>query len=100
IVPDTHAAGIVNRVGDRCACPADAQFADSLALQRIGFGVELGKENRVHVEHIGMDWDVISSEVVVYEAAEARVEDKRFFEGCTDAKYHAADRLRSRGLLV
>ena len=35
IVADAYAAGVVDRVRDRCACAADAQFAYALAFQRI-----------------------------------------------------------------
>ena len=90
----------MNRVGNRCACAADAQFADALAFQRVGFGVEFGKENSVHIEYIGMDRHMVFGEIVVHEAAKARVEDYRFFQGRAEAEDHAPDRLRSRGLFV
>jgi hypothetical protein len=69
------------------------------SFQGIGFGVQFGKKNRVHILHIGVDRNVIFGEIVVHVAAEARIEDHRFFEGRADAKDHP-DRLRSRGLLV
>ena len=59
-------------------------------LFRVGFGVEFGKENGIDIEHIGMDRNMVFGEVVVAEAAEARVEDQRFFKSVAHAKDHTA----------
>ena len=59
VVPDPRTAGVVDRVGERRAGPADSQFADALAFQRIGLVVELGKENRVNFGNIGMNRNVV-----------------------------------------
>src|SRR5439155_21997018 len=46
-VPDPRAARVIDCIGDRGSGAADSELADSLALQRIGSLVELGKEHRL-----------------------------------------------------
>src|SRR5690349_16485224 len=49
IVAHPHAAGVVDRVGDRRAGAADPELADPLRLQGVGLVVQLRQEHRLDV---------------------------------------------------
>src|SRR5579859_5348329 len=77
IVAHPDPARVVDRVDQRRTGPADAQFADALALQRIGLVIEFREEDRVELADIGMDWNVIFGQVPIDIGTEAGVEVQR-----------------------
>src|SRR5260370_14722971 len=93
IVPDPRATGVVDRIRDRGAGAPDAEFADALALERIGLVVELGEKNGIDGWNIGMHRHVIFGEVVIDEIAEAGLARHGLVQRRSDAEHHASDRL-------
>jgi hypothetical protein len=76
------------------------EFADPLALQRIGSVVQLGEKGGVDSRNIGMHRDQIFGEIPIDEIAEARIKRHPFLQCGSDAERHSADGLRPRGLGV
>src|SRR5882724_6374035 len=70
IVSDAHAGRVVDRVGDGCADPADAQLADAFGLHRRRHRVGIVQKDHVLMRNIGMDRHFIAGKVMIYEEAE------------------------------
>src|SRR5262245_47905895 len=99
-IADARAGRVMNGVDHRRSCPADAEFAQTLAAKWAAVRVGLLEKDRADGADIGVYRHVIARQILVDERAVAQVHLISLHQRGADAPDHAADHLRARGLGV